>query len=128
MAFQYVTKIIMMGTRPLESKFANGFELFNEWTIMVVMYHMICFSDAVGGYETQSAIGYSCIAVVLLNISINLGFIVFNNARLIILALRSKKTKIAFKKRVASLKIKVASLKTNLKKKFGKKQKKINEV
>ena len=47
-AFQYVAKLIMLGYRPLRTRFANNWEFFNEVTIMIVMYHMICFSDAVG--------------------------------------------------------------------------------
>ena len=44
MAFRFIAKIILIGrVKPLAT---NSMELFNEAMIMVTMYHMICFSDA----------------------------------------------------------------------------------
>ena len=46
MTFQFTVMIILLGYRPLSQSFANKFEFFNEATIMVVLYFMLCFSDA----------------------------------------------------------------------------------
>ena len=94
----------MLGTRPLNSRFANNFEFFNEWTIMVVMYHMIYFSDAVGNSESQIRVGYSCIFVVFVNICLNIGAISLRTVRLIILAMKSRKARQAIRQKIASTK------------------------
>ena len=55
MALQYVTKLMQLGLiRPLKTVSMNNWEMFNECMIMVVMYFMLCFSDAMPDLETQS--------------------------------------------------------------------------
>ena len=51
-------------------------ERFNECTIVLVMYHMIAFSDMNQDQENAFNMGYSCIFFVFLLISVNLSLTV----------------------------------------------------
>ena len=46
-------------------------ERFNEAKLVVIMYHIICFTDYVPDAETKFFIGYSCITFVIGGLLIN---------------------------------------------------------
>jgi hypothetical protein len=64
--------------QPFIMNLLNFLELINEVSILVVVYHLIPFSDFVRDRETQYNIGYSVCAFTALNIVINLAFLVSN--------------------------------------------------
>ena len=73
MNFQFVSKVYMIGTwSVLQSKKAEALELFNESFIMLIMYHMICFTDVIPHQETRDYIGKSCMICISLHIIGNL--------------------------------------------------------
>ena len=53
------------------AKFDRGMDMFNEIKLIVIMYHMACFSGLVPNPEDQYKIGYSCLAVLLLGTAVN---------------------------------------------------------
>ena len=69
------------GTRPLAGRFMNRIEVFNEATVTICTVHMILFTDWVGGEEMQHDCGYSMLAVVFINIAVNMFVVVAVSAR-----------------------------------------------
>jgi len=60
-----VTQVIILGrVRPFTLPRQNYDELFNECTIMSVMYHFICFTPFMPDLEVRFYLGYSVCAVV----------------------------------------------------------------
>ena len=64
--------IFVMWSRPLETKQLNFFETFNECTLLVMTYHLWCFSDFVKEPETRNKLGFVFISVSLGNIAVHL--------------------------------------------------------
>ena len=58
--------------RPLESRYANNIETFNEATMILLCYLLLCFTDFVPSAETRSTLGLYYICVGLGNIAIHL--------------------------------------------------------
>jgi hypothetical protein len=54
-------------------------ELFNETCVILINYHLICFTDFVLDLEKRDQVGYSLIAVTLFNIAVNLSLISYQN-------------------------------------------------
>ena len=46
--------IFVMWSRPLETNQLNFFETFNEFTLLVMTYHLWCFSDFIKEPETRN--------------------------------------------------------------------------
>ena len=46
-------------------------ERFNEAKLVIIMYHIICFTDYVPDAETKFYIGYSCILFVIGGLLVN---------------------------------------------------------
>ena len=64
-------------------------EFFNEIVLMLVMYHMLCFSPFVPAIEIRYYIGYSCCLIVSLHLAVSLYFITAEKVRDLILKFRS---------------------------------------
>ena len=64
--------IFVMWSRPLETKQLNFFETFNECTLLVMTYHLWCFSDFIKEPETRNQLGFVFISVSLGNIAVHL--------------------------------------------------------
>ena len=62
---------------PLQCRFDNRLELFNEWCIGVVGLWSIAFTDMVIDYHTQYQLGWVIIAIVAVQIAINVAIFVF---------------------------------------------------
>ena len=61
--------------QPFKDKFLNKVEVFNEITIMLVCYHMFLFTSYVPSPEIQIDVGYSAVAMVLMNVLVDMGII-----------------------------------------------------
>ena len=81
MVFQFIIKIILLVIleRSLATRFDNQNEIFNECMIMIVMYHMLCFSDNVPDPQAKSKIGIACIISITFHIFYNLRKMVIRN-------------------------------------------------
>ena len=56
---------------PMESRQENLFEVFNDCTLLLLTYHLWCFTDIVGEPETRYELGYVFIGASLGNISVH---------------------------------------------------------
>ena len=57
---------------PLESKFETLMEVMNEYTILILAYLLMCFTDFVPDPETRSLAGRAYMIVAITNIGIHL--------------------------------------------------------
>jgi len=74
-----LASIIYVGiTRPFETNFDNSMNQVNEFTTMITLYHMMCFTDFGGDSETIDKMGYSLNYFLGASIVLNLSFIVFD--------------------------------------------------
>jgi hypothetical protein len=74
--FVFTTEIYCMylvHAQPFTDRATNRQEIFNEITVFVVTYHLICLSDFVRSAETKFDVGYSLIATVIINLCFGLG-------------------------------------------------------
>jgi hypothetical protein len=54
----------------------NNLEIFNELCIMAAGYHLLLFTDFVPDTSLQYTLGWSVICVIMINVIVNMGFIV----------------------------------------------------
>lgn len=47
-------------------------ELFNEFYVLIILYHMLCLTEFVPDFNTQEIIGYSLVFSIFLNFGLNL--------------------------------------------------------
>jgi len=91
-ASQVVAVIFLGQVRPQESKFSFKMDLFNEAMIIILIYHLMCFTDLVIiikegevdrmlSYERQDNMGSSMIVFTLLLLGVNLGLLGINAIR-----------------------------------------------
>ena len=59
---------------PMESRFANLIECFNDCTLLLLTYHLWCFTDIVGEPETRYELGYVFIGVSMGNVGVHFVF------------------------------------------------------
>ena len=72
--------IFTMWCMPLAPKRANHMEVMNDCTIMLLTYHLWCFTDIVGEPMTRHNLGYTFIAVSLSNIMVHMAFMIGETA------------------------------------------------
>ena len=77
-------------TKPFSDPKEYFMEQFNEFFVILLIYHLICFADFVKDYETQQYVGWSMIATLLINIIINLSIILWDTVVNVYKALRFK--------------------------------------
>ena len=53
----------------------------NEFFILLLVYHLICFADFVNEVHTRNILGWSMIATMMTNIAINFSFILYGSFR-----------------------------------------------
>jgi len=71
--FQILFMIILVGlTKPFAKKRDNAVDMFNEFTLLVINYHLMSLTDWVSDGDTREVIGWSMIAVTLFSIAVNL--------------------------------------------------------
>ena len=66
--------------QPFVNKILNYLEIMNEVTILILIYHMIVFTDFVESRSVQYQLGYSVCIFTVLNICINVIFLITNLA------------------------------------------------
>ena len=66
--------------QPFVNKVLNYLEVMNEVSILIIIYHMIVFTDYVDSRSTQYVVGYSVCIFTGLNICINVIFLFTNLA------------------------------------------------
>ena len=75
MNFTTLTSIIIAGTQePFKDRVRGIIYLFNEFVVLVINYHLLCFTNFVSDPVGREYLGYSMVVVPLLFLSINLGF------------------------------------------------------
>jgi len=74
--FQLIVSVIIYGNvEPLKERRANQLELFNEVSIMFVIYNMMCFTPFVPDIEVRHNLGFFVCAIVAINILVNFSVI-----------------------------------------------------
>ena len=71
-AFSTTMMIYLMHVWPLMTSFANKMEVFNECTIIVLHYGLMCFTDFVPEPDTRYQLGWHYIIVFLSNLLVHL--------------------------------------------------------
>jgi len=80
LVFHGITHVIILGfTKPYKLKSKNRDELINEGLLMIIVYHMIVFTDFVADLETTYYTGYSCAGIVSLHILLNLSMMLYGS-------------------------------------------------
>ena len=70
--FQIIYLLLFM---PLEEKLSGRLELFNEYTTMILLYHVFIFTNLVPSVLFQLLIGYSFMFFVIGNMGVHLFFL-----------------------------------------------------
>lgn len=75
--------------RPFESLTQVYIELYNEFSTLILVYHLMCFTNFVPDVDTREVVGSSMIYTTMFNLSVNLLIIAksvgghtFNKAKL----------------------------------------------
>ena len=76
--------------RPLEEPILNYMEIYNELTILICSYLMLCFSELVENANQRIEIGWTYIMIVSLNILINWAVLIFKTLRQLWTIVKSK--------------------------------------
>ena len=72
MAYQIVAAVIIIGNvEPFHSNKKSRTEIFNEVTLMMIMYSIICFSPLVPDVKVRFQLGYICIIAISLHLLVN---------------------------------------------------------
>jgi hypothetical protein len=71
MVISYICNI-----QPFRNVFMNKLEMYNELSILIIAYHLFIFTDFVSDNLIQYKFGLSVIVVTVLNILVNMMFIV----------------------------------------------------
>ena len=91
--------------RPFETPVLNQIELFNEFTILVAACHMFAFTDYLGDPTMQYTVGWSMIAVTVLNIAANILVIIYFTAKQLRLTYKLLKVRFALWRKGSKLSV-----------------------
>lgn len=58
--------------KPFEMRLLNYMEIFNEFCLLDISYHLLLFTDFISSSDEQYTIGFSIIGIALLNILVNM--------------------------------------------------------
>jgi len=68
--------VLLVGhVKPFTNWSANWIELGNEFSTLVVNYHLMCFTDFVPEPETKEYIGDSLVLFTVANLAVNLAIV-----------------------------------------------------
>jgi hypothetical protein len=71
--FQAIMMVLLVGhIKPFSRQSDNRIELYNEFSTLVVNYHLMCFTDFVSEVDTRELVGKSLVYVTGGNLLINL--------------------------------------------------------
>ena len=73
------------GVQPFDTRFRRRIDLFNEFSILLITWHMMCFTDFVLSSDTQWLVGWSMIFCICLNAFVNISIVLGVGSRLIYL-------------------------------------------
>lgn len=76
------------------SKFDKHMDIFNEYKLIVIMYHLMLFNEFVPSLEAKDQIGFSCFLVLTAGLTINMSVIIVDPVKVC-----RKKAKVCFAKR-----------------------------
>jgi uncharacterized membrane protein YhaH (DUF805 family) len=65
--------------RPWKTNALNNMDIANEFTLLLVLYLMLAFTDLVGDKNTQYKVGYLVCLLTAINILINMGVLMTNS-------------------------------------------------
>lgn len=89
----------IIGTiRPFESPYVLGIEFTNEYFFILILYHLVCFTDIVPDTRTRSDVGVSCVVFTFAIIAINLVVMLGNISQAIKLQIKRHIARQKFKK------------------------------
>jgi len=94
-------------TQARNSEFDRRMDIFNDAKLIVLMYHMILFTEFVSDHKTKLYVGYSCVATLILSVSINMLMMIVQP---VLATRRSLKLKYAEKQREKEKKRRKAQL------------------
>ena len=80
-AFSTTMIIYLMHVWPLETTFATKMEVFNECTIIILHYGLMCFTDYVPEPSVRYQLGHYYIAVFLSNLLVHISLLVLGSYR-----------------------------------------------
>ena len=89
---------------PFETLLLNLTEIINEVTVLLVAYHLFCFSDFVTSPDDEVKVGWSLIFLILANILFNTVVFIYMVVRSAILYVRRCKARKAAKNSAAKIK------------------------
>jgi len=76
MAMNVIVQVILLGrVAPFKNRFSNHYEMFSETIVMMVMYHLVCFTPFVPDLEVRFMLGYTVSAVICLHLLVSLGIL-----------------------------------------------------
>jgi len=82
MTMNVIVQVIILGrVAPFAHGRTNKFELFSECMVMMVMYHLICFTPFVPDLQIRFKLGYVLIAVISLHLVVSLGILAKDSYR-----------------------------------------------
>ena len=64
--------IFLQWSQPLESRFSNNLETFNECTTILILYTVLCFSDFVDSSLTRSKVGLVFVGIISFNVLVHI--------------------------------------------------------
>ena len=74
-----MSAVYLLALWPLEEPRDTKLEAFNEVTGLLLLYHLMCFSDLVPEPKHRYNIGYMFIAVAFMNVATHLSLIIVAN-------------------------------------------------
>lgn len=78
----FCTQLYMIyyaGSRPHTSRGKYRIEIFNDVIFMMMIYHLICFSDFNSSMEARFEMGYSQVSLIGILITVNISSMVFTS-------------------------------------------------
>jgi len=126
MTAQIITAGIIIGRiRPFKETVRHNFEFFNEVIIMLVMYHIICFTPFVPDLEVRFRLGYLVCLVVAVHLLVNLFFMAKDSIRNLRMSYKSWRARKEFVQQRADILEKWAKGAAKRKARFAKKKRRL---
>jgi len=76
MTLTIITQVIILGRlQPFELPSKTKYELFSEVVVMLVMYHLICFTPFVPDVDMRFKLGYSVSAIVIVHLAVSMAIL-----------------------------------------------------
>jgi len=76
MTMTIIVQVIILGRlQPFMWPSKTKYELFSEVVVMLVMYHLICFTPFVPDVDMRFRLGYSVCAIVIVHLAVSMGIL-----------------------------------------------------